>query len=376
MDRAERATALGILLEEGLIRAGGLLGMAPQALTSPSLEGRIRGMLMGVAIGDALGATSESLNPGDRRASHGEIRDYQPNRYADWRAVGLPSDDSQLTFRLVEQLLEDGDLDGDRLLQRFAGRQIFGIGRNTRAALRAYQEGGFDWHTVGTPDGAGNGALMRIAPVVLPYLRAPSPDLWADAALATVVTHRSALAAVTSVAWVALLWDLLALGEAPARSWWADRFLEHVRAVEPQGLEFTPRGGEWAAFRGSLGDWVERCREEFLRSADVAESGRLWHSGAYVPETIASVLHVLTQFGDNPEEAIVRAVNDTRDNDTVAAIVGAAVGALHGLDALPKRWIEGLLGRLNEDDDGRLFSLVDQAVDRFVGSGSQARTPL
>ena len=37
------------------------------------------------------------------------------------------------------------------------------------------------------------------------------------------------------------------------------------------------------------------------------------------------------------EEAIVRAVNDTRDNDTIAAIVGAAVGALHGKSALPDR---------------------------------------
>ncbi len=44
-------------------------------------------------------------------------------------------------------------------------------------------------------------------------------------------------------------------------------------------------------------------------------------------------------------EAIIRAVNDTWDNDTTAAIVGAAVGALHGRSALPQRWIDGLLGR-------------------------------
>jgi len=32
----------------------------------------------------------------------------------------------------------------------------------------------------------------------------------------------------------------------------------------------------------------------------------------------------------DPEEAIVRAVNDTKDNDTIAAIAGAGVGVLHG----------------------------------------------
>jgi len=49
----------------------------------------------------------------------------------------------------------------------------------------------------------------------------------------------------------------------------------------------------------------------------------------------AERLWILTRCVGDPEEAIVRAVNDTTDNDTVGAIVGAAVGALHGELALP-----------------------------------------
>jgi ADP-ribosylglycohydrolase len=71
------------------------------------------------------------------------------------------------------------------------------------------------------------------------------------------------------------------------------------------------------------------------------------------------------RHGHDPEEAIVRAVNDTRDNDTVAAIVGAAVGALHGADALPRRWREGLLGRTRFDDDGHVFELIEEARRAF-----------
>jgi ADP-ribosylglycohydrolase len=43
---------------------------------------------------------------------------------------------------------------------------------------------------------------------------------------------------------------------------------------------------------------------------------------------VPTVIYILMRHGHDPEEAIVRAVNDTKDNDTVAAIVGAAVGAL------------------------------------------------
>lgn len=52
---------------------------------------RIRGMMLGLAIGDALGNTSEGMTPGHRRHVHGEIRDYLPNPRADMDKVGLPS---------------------------------------------------------------------------------------------------------------------------------------------------------------------------------------------------------------------------------------------------------------------------------------------
>jgi ADP-ribosylglycohydrolase len=62
----------------------------------------------------------------------------------------------------------------------------------------------------------------------------------------------------------------------------------------------------------------------------VSDACHKWQSGAYLLETVPSVLNIIMLHADNPEEAIVRAVNDTFDNDTLAAIVGAAVGALHG----------------------------------------------
>jgi ADP-ribosylglycohydrolase len=74
-------------------------------------------------------------------------------------------------------------------------------------------------------------------------------------------------------------------------------------------------------------------------------------------------MYILMKYRDDPEQAIVRAVNDTRDNDTIAAIVGAAMGALHGKKGIPQRLISHLSGRTAEDDDGSVFQLIDKAKE-------------
>ncbi len=63
----------------------------------------------------------------------------------------------------------------------FAAREIFGIGKTVAAFRSAYSRDA-PWWTAAQPS-AGNGSLMRIAPVILPHVRRPSPALWADAVL-------------------------------------------------------------------------------------------------------------------------------------------------------------------------------------------------
>jgi ADP-ribosylglycohydrolase len=80
---------------------------------------------------------------------------------------------------------------------------------------------------------------------------------------------------------------------------------------------------------------------------------------------VPTVLFILERHAHEPQEAILRAVNDTKDNDTIAAIVGAAVGALHGRRALKPEWIRDLTGRTGESDDGRVFELIAEANSQF-----------
>jgi ADP-ribosylglycohydrolase len=327
-------------------------------------------MLLGLAIGDALGNTTESLRPRFRRFCVGEIRSYLPNWRALGRRVGLPSDDTQLAFWTVEQLVEDGELNVDELARRFSSRPVFGVGRSVRR-FRRNMAAGLPWPEAAARS-AGNGALMRIAPVLLPYLSRPCPDLWSDAALAAAITHNDPASIAACVTFVGMLWQLLGMQEAPPSDWWADSYVAGARSLEGN-TRYRPRGGRWRAraafdqrFAGPVWRFVEERIPAALRGgASAATVARQWQSSAYLLETVPSALFILAKHASDPEEAIVRAVNDTYDNDTIGAIVGAAVGALHGEAALPQPWRESLLGRTGAADDGRVFELM-AAAERFV----------
>jgi ADP-ribosyl-[dinitrogen reductase] hydrolase len=325
---------------------------------------RVAGMLVGLAVGDSLGNTSESMVPSRRRAIHGEIRNYLPNLHAGGQCVGLPSDDTQLAFRTLEQLLEDGTLVPQRLAERFSSTRIFGMGSTVRAFLRKFEETG-DWRA-SRQESAGNGALMRIAPVLIPHLGRPSSALWQDALVAGAITHDDYASNASCVAFTALLWDALHAAPRVPPGFWLDRFVTIARAIEGPEPRYEPRAPHRAGRRTTLADFVATEVPGALREErSIVDACEDWYSGAFLLETVPSVLFILERCSGDPEEAIVRAVNDTRDNDTAAAIVGAAVGALHSLEALPERWRKGLSGRLGSGDDGRIFELLKVAERKW-----------
>lgn len=337
------------------------LDSAPPPL-SPSFDfDRIEGMLLGLAVGDALGNTSEGLLPSERRSRHGEITHYLPNDRAAGRAVGLPSDDSQLAFWTLEQLNADGGLVPERLARRLTAEPIFGIGHGMKQFVRRFKDQKLPWEKAGA-DSAGNGALMRIAPVLIPHLASPSPDLWADTAIAAMVTHNDRSSTAACLAFVSLLWSALQLDEAPAPGFWLDRFVEVAGALEG-ATEMKPRFGPHVGrFKGPLTRFVDEVVRPALETGrSLLNAADEWGTGAYLLETVPTVLYILERHAHEPQEAILRAVNDTKDNDTIAAIVGAAMGALHGRRALRPEWIRDLTGRTGDADDGRVFELIAEA---------------
>lgn len=351
------------------LRDSSVLRQTLAPLPSSFTYEQVEGMLLGIAIGDALGATSEGLTPSERHRLYGEIVDYEADRRPGHnRRAGVGTDDTQQSFWTVEQLIDDQGLRPESLAHKFCRQRIWGAGGSVKEFIKNFKDRHVAWYEAG-PESLGNGALMRIAPIVLPYLRAPHPSMYADAAIASMLTHNDFASNATCVAFVHMLWELLGKDCPPEPDWWADTYCSVARELEGN-TRYQPRyqhgSGTLHDYSGPLWYFTSNvCKNALDRKLPVKEACDMWGSGAHLFETVPSVLHILAIHADDPEEAIVRAVNDTKDNDTIASVVGAAVGALHGLGRIPERWVKDLRGRLRNGGGSQVFRLLVHSKQMF-----------
>jgi ADP-ribosylglycohydrolase len=149
---------------------------------------------------------------------------------------------------------------------------------------------------------------------------------------------------------------------APEPRWWVDTYTSVAEKLEGNTRYDVGISG----YEGSLCEYTYKVVTDALnRKLTVLQACNEWGSKWSLFETVPSVLYILARHAQNAEEAIIRAVNDTTDNDSIAAIVGAAVGALHGIKYIPDRWIKGLTGRTRSSDDGEVFKLILLAKKAF-----------
>ena len=151
---------------------------------------RFAGCLLGLAVGDAVGAPYEGLKHADIFFQFGSPDKLVTNPSGDTLYY---TDDTEMMIGVAETLVECGRIDEARLCRAFAENYHpdSGYGPGRAARYRAMRKGN-DWRTLAAklfPGGSfGNGAAMRVAPVGL--LFADSPDeLWEQARLSALPTH-------------------------------------------------------------------------------------------------------------------------------------------------------------------------------------------
>jgi ADP-ribosylglycohydrolase len=321
---------------------------------TPTLDrGRFRGALLGLAVGDAIGTTVEFKPPG----TFAEVTDMVGGG-----PFGLPAgawtDDTSMALCLAESLVERAGFDPVDQLQRYVSwyreghlsstGTCFDIGNATRKALHRFEKTGEPFPGDADRNAAGNGPLMKLAPVALAYAKHPLEAVLRAAESAR-TTHGAPQATDATRYFAGLLVGALAGAD--------------VSQLLHQGA-FEPSPGIWD--QNPLHPEVaEVAAGSFLAKEPPAIQG-----AGYIVRALEAALWALMKTRTF-EDGVLLAVNLGDDADTTAAIYGQLAGALYGVDAIPARWRAQLAMRERiEELADELFVLAER-----IAPASRPRPP-
>lgn len=280
---------------------------------------RYRGALLGLAVGDAVGTTLEFEPPGSftpiTDMVGGGPFNLQPGQW---------TDDTSMALCLAESLIECQGFDPKHQLQKYnrwyregylssTGR-CFDIGNATRAALEEFAATGEPYCGSTNPRSAGNGSIMRLAPVPLFYAEQPEEAI-AKCADSSRTTHavpttidacRYLGALIVGAIQGASKEELLADHYNPIPNYW------HQHPLAPEIAEIAK------------GSFKHRQPPEIQGSGYVVKSleAALW------------AFYNSNSFG----EGCLLAVNLGDDADTTGAVYGQLAGAFYGETGIPSEW--------------------------------------
>jgi poly(ADP-ribose) glycohydrolase ARH3 len=304
--------------------------------------------MLGLALGDAIGAPFEGLGPYDIYKGfcfgHNIVAN-PPEELLHY------TDDTQMMIALAEHLIDaridEGDGESEQaLMRRFVENfdEARGYGPGARRLIQAAAEGE-DWralrHTINPGGSFGNGAAMRVAPIGLLFCN-DFDRVWDEAERSALPTHTHPIGIEGA--------QLVALSVA----------------VVSRMTTFESR-----VF------FEELCRravtEEFRWQLSVASDPSLVDSPAYFGNDLRadrSVVTAIVSFAAHPDSycaAVGRALGFGGDTDTLAAMTGAISGAFLGVGALPRCALDRL------ENGAKGGSHIRQLAERLAAKATAAR---
>ena len=303
---------------------------------------RYQGCLMGLAVGDAMGTTVEfkprdSFPPVTDMVGGGPFR-LQPGEW---------TDDTSMALCLAESLVECGGFDARDQMDRYvrwsqegylsSTGECFDIGLTVGEALDRYQSTGQPLAGSTDPHRAGNGSLMRLAPVPLFFAGDPSQAIDMSGE-----SSRTTHGAATCV---------------DACRYFGGLIVGAVQGVDKEALlssRYAPVAGLWD--RHPLCEEIDAIAAGSFRSKDRAEIA----GSSYVVQALEAALWAF-HGSESFREGCLLAVNLGDDADTTAAIYGQIAGAYYGLDGIPSEW----RGRIAKAE------LITQLGDRLWEASGQ-----
>ncbi|KAG9013604.1 hypothetical protein FRB94_001709 [Tulasnella sp. JGI-2019a] len=315
------------------------------------LRSRMLGSLYGGVVGDALGGPYEFQGRGsytpspDMKESHTFIFKGKPLAAGSW------TDDTSMMLCMAVSLKEKREFDWKDVANRFIRwhkegylsvvDKCFDIGNATRVALVYYM--GLDrlkkvWPDTPScnpsPAQAGNGSIMRLAPIPIFFHNAAPDTLYAEAATSSRITHSSD----TCVDGCTLM-SAYIVGFLRAPGEWGiqekkEKILSHSFALwEADSVCPSPMPIESEEFQ-------EIHQEESYKTKTVEQL----RTSGWVVHTLEAALWALWR-ANTFEEGVLMLLPLGEDVDTVCAVYGQIAGACFGYEAIPKRWLDALQRR-------------------------------
>ncbi|MEI5688639.1 ADP-ribosylglycohydrolase family protein [Sphingomonas kyungheensis] len=329
--RGVRPGAVETKAQEAYVLALTPLPQAQPDRSAASIRDRSLGAMLGLAVGDAVGTTLEFA----RRDSGVVVSDMVGGGPFKLRA-GEWTDDTAMALAVADSLGEAPDLDARDLMSRFVSwwregeysctGRCFDIGVTTRQALARFERDLDPYAGSDDPMSAGNGSLMRLAPIAVRHWR-DRTKLADVAARQSRTTHAAPEAIAGCVAYAELLADALS-------------------GMARHDVLAAKRSSDAPAIAAIVaGSWRGKPRR------DIRSSGYVAHSLEAALWCVART----SSFAD----AVLLAANLGDDADTTAAITGQLAGALYGASAIPEHWLGRLAWRKRLCD----------AADRLIAAG-------
>ncbi|WP_410767713.1 ADP-ribosylglycohydrolase family protein [Fontibacillus sp. BL9] len=303
-------------------------------MTASSLD-RYKGCLVGLAVGDAIGTTVEFSAPG----TFAPVTDMIGGGVFGLRA-GQWTDDTSMALCLAESLLDKQGFDPKAQMARYHSWMMYGylsstgecfdIGNATKEAILNFERTGEGYSGSQDPNSAGNGSIMRLAPVPMFYGAEPERAIH-FAELSSKTTHAATECIDACRGFAACL--LGALHGWSKEDILSDKPIKEFMGTAPLG----PKVGE------VLGGSYKDSEPPLIRGT------------GYVVKSLEAALWAFYK-SNTYEEGVLLAVNLGEDADTTAAVYGQLAGAYYGFAAIPDHWVNKLAyGDLIEDLAEQLY---------------------
>ncbi len=354
---------------------------------------KVRGCLLGVGVGDALGKPVEMNTAEYIEATYGRVTQYlssSSHKYFAGEMAGTWTDDTQLTLAIARAFIRSGEFDLDAIAEEHAAEfmiTVNGWGRTTKDAVANLVDGGH-WSDSGykatwpetqkpnmptgvmaegdvidqlaksgvRPRGSGNGVAMKMAPIAI-YMAATNPHCdqpaWTEnvnkIAKVAAMTHYTSMGVTSGLAQAFAIFKCL---QSDPANFDVKSFINAVCAAGAMGRQFLP---------STITDDDLENRFQYLYKHDEYYPERIsdeFKGGCYIYESLPFTYMFFVRNPHNVE-SLYDCVSAGGDTDSNGSMLASLLGALHGESIFPQSLIDGL------DQNGLILDTADKLCDKL-----------